>query len=218
MYIAIEGAIGVGKTTLARLLQPAFQAELLLEIFEENPFLSDFYADRERYAFQTQIFFLLSRYHQQRRVVSDFLKDNGCLIADYTFEKDALFASINLKGDELDIYHGVHEALAEKIVVPDLIVYLRASTDILMQRIAMRDRPYERDMDRSYIEELNQAYDRFFADRASRRSPVMVIDTNSLNYVRHEEDLKWVENRIREAIKMSPYQPELPMDVSGGAG
>ena len=217
MYIAIEGAIGVGKTTLARLLQPAFEAELLLEVFEENPFLSDFYADRERYAFQTQIFFLLSRYHQQRRVVSEFLKDNGCLIADYTFEKDALFASINLKGDELDIYYGVHEALAEKIVVPDLIVYLRASTDTLMQRIAMRDRPYERDMDRAYIEELNQAYEHFFSDRSSRRSPVLVMDTNSLDYVRREEDLRRVENRIREVIKMSPYQPKLPMDISGGA-
>src|SRR5512139_1758120 len=136
MYIAIEGVIGVGKTTLARLLQPAFDAELLLEVFEENPFLSDFYADRQRYAFQTQIFFLLSRYHQQRRVVSDVLASGKSVIADYTFEKDALFACINLKGDELEMYYKVHEALAEKVVPPDLIVYLRADTKILMQRIA----------------------------------------------------------------------------------
>ena len=132
MYIAIEGAIGVGKTTLARLLQPSFDAGLLLEVFEENPFLSDFYSDRERYAFQTQIFFLLSRYHQQRRTVNDILSLDERLISDYTFEKDALFAQINLKGDELEMYNRVHEALAEKITIPDLIVYLRADTETLM--------------------------------------------------------------------------------------
>ena len=139
MYLAIEGVIGVGKTTLARLLKPVFQADLLLEVFEENPFLSDFYSDRERYAFQTQIFFLLSRYHQQRRAVPDFLKKGNHLVADYTFEKDALFARINLQGDELEMYYRVHEALAEKIPLPDLILYLRADTDILMQRIQMRE-------------------------------------------------------------------------------
>ncbi|PIZ25201.1 MAG: hypothetical protein COY47_07260, partial [Chloroflexi bacterium CG_4_10_14_0_8_um_filter_57_5] len=104
MYIAIEGVIGVGKTTLARLLQPAFDADLLLEVFEENPFLSDFYADRERYAFQTQIFFLLSRYHQQLRAVPAILAQGKSLLSDYTFAKDALFAGINLKGDELEMY------------------------------------------------------------------------------------------------------------------
>lgn len=213
MYIAIEGVIGVGKTTLARLLQPAFDADLLLEVFEENPFLSDFYGDRDRYAFQTQIFFLLSRYHQQRRVVRNHLKDNGMLLADYTFEKDALFAGINLIGDELDIYHGVHEALAEKVVVPDLIVYLRASTSTLMQRIAFRDRPYERNMDINYINELNQAYDHFFSDRADRRSPVLPIETDILNYVQNQGDLKTVENRIRQVLKLSPFQTELPLSA-----
>ena len=119
MYVAIEGVIGVGKTTLARLLQPAFNAEIILEVFEENPFLTDFYGDRERYAFQTQIFFLLSRYHQQRRTIHEMVLTGKNLIADYTFAKDALFARINLKGDELDMYYKVHEALAEKIQKPD---------------------------------------------------------------------------------------------------
>jgi deoxyguanosine kinase len=215
MYIAIEGVIGVGKTTLARLLQPAFQAGLMLEVFEENPFLSDFYADRQRYAFQTQIFFLLSRYHQQRRTVAELIGQYDNLIADYTFEKDALFARINLKGDELEMYYRVHEALAEKIVIPDLIVYLRADTDVLMQRIALRDRPYERNMERAYIEELNQAYENFFTDHQGRRSPVLVIDTDQLDYVHRREDLEWVENRIRQVLKMSPYQPELPLNLSG---
>ena len=164
MYIAIEGVIGVGKTTLARLLQSPFEAGLLLEVFEENPFLSDFYSDRNRYAFQTQIFFLLSRYYQQRRTVTDLLVKRANLVADYTFEKDALFAQINLSGDELEMYYRVHEALAEKIVPPDLIVYLRADTDILMRRIELRDRPYERNMERAYIDQLNRAYDEFFSD------------------------------------------------------
>ncbi|MDD5368977.1 MAG: deoxynucleoside kinase [Anaerolineaceae bacterium] len=213
MYLAIEGVIGVGKTTLARLLQPLLGAELLLEVFEENPFLSDFYGDRARYAFQTQMFFLLSRYHQQRRGVPQML-DSGSLIADYTFEKDALFARINLHGDELEMYHRVHEALAEKIPLPDLVVYLRASTEMLMQRIALRDRPYERQMEREYIAALNQAYDEYFND-GQHRMPVLVIDTNGLNFVAHSDHLKWIENRIRQALKLPPFQPELPLPHLG---
>src|SRR5512140_73771 len=177
MYVAIEGVIGVGKTTLARLLQPVFSAEILLEVFEENPFLSDFYADRERYAFQTQIFFLLSRYHQQRRTVHEIQASGKNLLADYTFAKDALFAQINLKGDELDMYYKVHEALAEKIQKPDLRVYLQASPDTLMQRIALRDRSYERQMERSYIHDLNLAYQDFFS-KPFDHTPVLTIETD----------------------------------------
>ena len=208
MYIAIEGVIGVGKTTLARLLQPAFDSELLLEIFEENPFLSDFYSDRERYAFQTQIFFLLSRYHQQRRGVKAILESGKNLLSDYTFAKDSLFARINLKGDELEMYNRVHEALAEKIVMPDLLVYLQATTDTLMQRIAMRDRSYERNMDRNYIATLNQTYEEFFS-RPYDDTPILIIDTDPLDFVRHPEHLALIENRIREALSLSPYQPGL---------
>lgn len=212
MYFAIEGVIGVGKTTLARLLQPAFQANLLLEVFEENPFLSSFYADRERYAFQTQIFFLLSRYHQQRQGVPQATANGANLISDYTFEKDMLFAKINLKGDELEMYYKVHEALAEKIQQPDLIVYLRATTLQLMQRIAQRDRPYERDMDPGYIEQLNATYDDYFLNQP-HPNPVLVIDTNHLDYVRYPEDLRWIENRIRQALQLAPFQPELPLPI-----
>ena len=210
MYIAIEGVIGVGKTTLARLLQTAFDAEILLEVFEENPFLSDFYADRERYAFQTQIFFLLSRYHQQRRTVHEMLAMGKNLFADYTFAKDALFAQINLKGDELDMYYRVHEALAEKIQKPDLLVYLQASTATLMQRIALRDRPYERQMESSYIDELNHAYENFFA-KPFDHTPVLTIDTNNLNIIQNAEHLKLVEDRIRQSLSLPPFQQSLPM-------
>jgi len=212
MYVAIEGVIGVGKTTLARLLRPMLEAEILLEIFEENPFLSDFYGDRARYAFQTQIFFLLSRYHQQRRSVPELLGAGKSLISDYTFAKDALFARINLKGDELAVYHKVHEALAEKIPRPDLIVYLRAETPVLMQRIAQRDRSYERNMEQAYIESLNRAYEDFFS-KTDEASPVLTIDTNGLNIVEKPEHLKYIENRIREQLQLSPFQPSLPLST-----
>jgi deoxyguanosine kinase len=210
MYVAIEGVIGVGKTTLARLLQPAFNAEIILEVFEENPFLSDFYGDRERYAFQTQIFFLLSRYHQQRRTITDLVATGKNLIADYTFAKDALFARINLKGDELEMYHKVHEALAEKIQRPDLLVYLQASTDTLMQRIAFRDRPYERQMERSYIHELNIAYEEFFS-KPFDHAPVLTIDSNNLNIIQNPEHLKLIEDRIRQSLSLPPFQQSLPL-------
>jgi deoxyguanosine kinase len=210
MYIAIEGVIGVGKTTLARLLQPAFEADVLLEVFEENPFLSDFYGDRARYAFQTQIFFLLSRYRQQNNNVPNILGAGKSLIADYTFAKDALFAGINLKGDELEMYGKVHEALGEKIPKPDLLVYLQATTDTLMQRIAFRDRSYERQMERSYIDELNVAYEEFFS-KPLDHTPILKIDSNELNIIHNAEHIKLIENRIREALGLAPYQPALPM-------
>jgi deoxyguanosine kinase len=208
MYVAIEGVIGVGKTSLARLLQPIFASELLLEIFEENPFLSDFYADRKRYAFQTQIFFLLSRYHQQHEAVPQALAKSN-LIADYTFEKDALFARLNLTGDELETYDRLHEALAERIPRPELIVYLRVDTDVAMRRIAMRDRTYERNMDRAYIHDLNQAYDDFFGTNPSGQ--VLILDTNTLDFVARPEHLAYVANRIRDTLGIHPYQPELPL-------
>ncbi len=210
MYLAIEGVIGVGKTTLARLLQPSFDAEIILEVFEENPFLSDFYGDRERYAFQTQIFFLLSRYHQQRRTVHEMVSQGKSVIADYTFAKDSLFARINLKGDELDMYYKVHEALAEKIEKPDLLVYLQATTDTLMQRIALRDRPYERQMERSYIHELNLAYDEFFS-KPFDHTPVLIIDSNNLNIIQNPKHLKPVEDRIRQRLNLPPFQQALPL-------
>lgn len=209
MYLAIEGVIGVGKTSLARLLQPVFDSRLLLEVFEENPFLSDFYADRKRFAFQTQIYFLLSRYRQQHEAVPQALA-RGSLIADYTFAKDALFAGLNLAGDELDTYKLVHRALAERIQIPDLIVFLRVSTEAAMQRIEMRDRPYERNMELAYIGELNQAYEAFFANPSDL--PVLTIDTSQLNFVEQPAHFDRVVNRIRQALQIPPFQQHLPLE------
>lgn len=205
-YVAIEGPIGVGKTTLARLLQPELGASLLLEVFEENPFLKDFYRDRERYAFQTQIFFLLSRYHQQHKAVPKAL-EKGPLISDYTFAKDRIFAHLNLRNEELALYEQLHAAMAEKIPVPTLVIYLRASLDVLMERIALRDRPYERNMDRSYIRDLSEAYEEFFAHYT--QTPVLTLDTDNLNYVRNSDDFTLVLERVRSALRRVPYQQPL---------
>ncbi len=212
MYLAMEGVIGVGKTTLARLLHPMFDASLLLEAFEENPFLSDFYADRRRYAFQTQIFFLLSRYHQQRDNVPPALA-RGSLIADYTFQKDSLFARLNLEGDELETYFKLHAALAERLQTPDLTVYLQVETQTALQRIALRDRLYERDMDPDYIDRLNRAYENYFSGAPD--APTLILDTNHLDFVHHPADLDHVAGRIREALGLPPYQPALPMTGEG---
>ena len=215
MYIAIEGVIGVGKTTLARMLQPRFEAELQMEVFEENPFLADFYTDRARYAFQTQIFFLLSRYHQQKQAVRETVGNGHNLLTDYTFAKDGLFARINLEGDELAMYERVHAALGEKVTVPDLVVYLKADTDVLMQRIAMRDRPYERNMESAYIEMLNQSYDQFYGAGGGEVMTI-TIECNDLDFVANEEDLNHIEERVRQTLKLTPFQSELPLNLVGG--
>ena len=205
-FLAIEGPIGVGKTTLARLLQPRCKAGLVLEAFEENPFLSNFYGDRARYAFQTQMFFLLSRYRQQQEIPRRIAEDP--LIGDYTFGKDALFAHLNLEGDELDMYRRLYTVLAERVILPDLVIYLEADADVLMARIAARDRPYEREMDRDYIAQVAAAYERHFADYTA--TSLLTIDTNDLNYVQDASALAFVEGKVRKALGIGAYQQSLP--------
>ena len=206
-YIAIEGVIGVGKTTLARLLQPHFNASLLLEVFEENPFLAKFYGDRERHAFQTQLFFLLSRYHQQRQAAPDALQ-RGALISDYTFAKDELFAWLNLKDDELAMYGRVHAALGENIPKPDLIVYLDAEHEVTMRRIMLRDRPYERDMDPNYIKEVAAAYKAWLSHLEG--TAVLTINNTHLDFLANEEDLLHVVGLIRNALEQQTNGQDTP--------
>lgn len=204
-YIAIEGVIGIGKTTLARLLEPVYGATILLEVFEENPFLADFYGDRERYAFQTQIFFLLSRYHQQNKAVPEALS-KGMLVSDYTFAKDELFAWLNLKDDELSMYGRVHAALSEKIPKPDLIVYLNADHDVVMRRIASRDRPYERNMDPNYIRQLAAAYEAWLTNLSD--IDVLSIDVSDLDFLAKKQDLDFVVARIDEMLRAQAPRPK----------
>jgi deoxyguanosine kinase len=204
-YISIEGVIGVGKTTLVRLLQPLFVSEILLEVFEENPFLARFYQDRERYAFQTQIFFLLSRYRQQHEAIPHSLT-RGNLISDYTFDKNKIFARLTLAGDELEMYEHVQDILASRIPTPDLVVYLQASVDVLMERIALRDRVYERSMEREYIASLACAYDQYFTN--FHASPVLKLNTDDLDFHRRPI-LDDVVERIRAALSEGVYQEKL---------
>ncbi len=206
VYIAIEGVIGVGKTTLARLAQVEFEASLLLEVFEENPFLAKFYQDRKRYGFQTQIFFLLSRYHQQHDAIPAGL-ERGNLISDYTFDKNQIFATLNIEGDELAMYEQVHGIMATKIPAPDLVVYLKANPNVLLERIAMRDRPYERAIEPEYIADLAFAYDQFFSHYSA--APVLTVDTNSLNIVRRPQDLRSVLDSIHAKLDLGLYQQPL---------
>ena len=210
-FIAIEGVIGVGKTTLVRMLQSYFpDTSVLLEVFEENPFLADFYGDRERYAFQTQLFFLLSRYHQQHKAIPEALQ-NGWLISDYTFAKDELFAWLNLKDDELSMYGRVHDALSEKIRKPDLIVFLSATHELIMNRIAQRDRPYERDMDPQYIRDLAKAYAAWLSNLEN--VPVLTIDVNDLDFLTRPEDLQTVIGQIQSALTQhATAQPTTPTE------
>lgn len=196
-YIVIEGVIGVGKSTLTRLLGRPLGAETLLEVVEENPFLQDFYGDRARYAFQTETFFLLSRYRQQQTVVRPSAGVRN-LVSDYLFAKNRLFASQNLRGDEWDLFLQLYRTLADRVQTPDLVVYLQADVDTLMSRIAQRDRPFERNMDRDYIEGLREAYERFFADYTE--APVLAIETDSLNLLRDAEARARVLGTIRAAL------------------
>ncbi len=206
VFIAIEGVIGVGKTTLARLVQAEFKADILLEVFEENPFLARFYQDRKRYGFQTQIFFLLSRFHQQHDAVPAALA-RGNLISDYTFDKNQIFARLNIEGDELIMYESVHEIMATKIPRPDLVVYLRAEVDVLMERIALRDRSYERAMEREYIASLSRAYDQFFSHYSA--APVLKIATDRLDIVHRPQDLDYVVACIRRELDAAAFQQPL---------
>ncbi|MEM7113654.1 MAG: deoxynucleoside kinase [Chloroflexota bacterium] len=203
-YIAIEGVIGIGKTTLARMLQTHFSASILLEVFEENPFLASFYDDRERYAFQTQIFFLLSRYHQQHQAVPQAL-GLGNLISDYTFAKDELFAWLNLKDDELAMYGRVHAALSDKIPKPNLIVYLHADHEVTMRRIMLRDRPYERNMDPNYIKEVAAAYEAWLMNLPD--IPVLNVDTTNLDFLANQADLDHVITLIEGALRSQDTMP-----------
>ncbi len=205
-YVAIEGVIGVGKTTLARLLKPLLNAEVLLEVFEENPFLARFYQDRERYAFQTQTFFLLSRYQQQHEAIPAALKSHN-LISDYTFDKNKIFARLTLSGDELEMYERVQDILGGRIPAPHLVVYLRAEVDRLMERIALRDRSYERTMDREYIASLARAYDAYFSTYTG--APILRVETDDLDYVHRRDDLERVADLIRAKLRASPFQGKL---------
>ena len=201
-YIAIEGPIGVGKTSLAQLLSRELGARLVLEDFEDNPFLPDFYNDPERFGFQTQLFFLLQRYRQQQdlRQVDMFQK---LLITDYMFVKDRLFASLNLGDKEMQLYDTVASLLERNIIRPDIVIYLQADTDVLMKNIEKRGRNMEKNITWEYIDALNQVYTEYFF--RYQDTPLVIINTNNIDFVENENDLKEVINYIRQPVSGTKF-------------
>jgi len=186
-YIVVEGPIGVGKTSLADMLAERLQARKLLEGPEENPFISHFYTDMRRYAFQTQLYFLLNRFRQQQELVQfDLFKQS--LVSDYLFAKDKIFAYLTLDDNELALYERLHPLLEMRVQKPDLVLYLQASTEVLMRRIQMRARAYERELDRTYLEDVNAAYNHFFFHYSV--TPLLVVNTNDIDFVKHKEDFE----------------------------
>ncbi len=201
-HIAIEGTIGVGKTSLAHILSKELKAKLILEEFEDNPFLVDFYKDQKRYAFQAQLFFLLSRYRQQNEFQQTEIFTRS-IVSDYMFMKDRIFAALNLDDKEMTLYNNVANILEKNIVYPDLIVFLQSETERLIENIKKRGRKYELDMDWNYIDSLNQMYNEFFFryDKCS----VLIINTNDIDFVNNENDLKEIMDIIRKPIHGTKY-------------
>jgi deoxyguanosine kinase len=196
-HIAIEGVIGAGKTTLVNMMGETLGGKVVLEKFEENPFLKDFYRDPERYAFQTQIFFLLTRYKQQRELFQADLF-HRFLITDYIFEKDKIFAYLNLQDEELKLYETLVGSIEHSIPTPDLVVYLQSSVPRLMQNIRHRARPYEAAMQESYIKDLNEAYNYFFFRYKS--TPLLIVNAADIDFVNNREQY---EDLLREMFRPS---------------
>jgi deoxyguanosine kinase len=197
-YIAIEGPIGVGKTSLAQILAERVGARLVLEPVEENPFLAQFYDDARKFAFQTQLFFLLSRFQQQQVLHQQELFTQST-IADYLFAKDRIFAALTLDPNELALYDRLYGALGPRVVKPDLVIYLQASTEVLLQRIKRRGRAYERQIDPAYVETLATAYNVFFFHY--QETPLLVVNTSDIDLVDSAEDIEALATVIRRHRK-----------------
>ena len=184
-FISIEGVIGAGKTSLAKKIVERLDGRLILEQFDTNPFLEKFYVDRKRYAFQTQMFFLINRFKQQQELVQEDLFSEY-IICDYIFEKDRIFAYLNLSKDELSLYESIYPLLARTLRKPDLVVFLQSSVDRLMYNIKSRNRKVERALTKNYIEELNEAYNHFFF--RYNTTPLLIVNSSEIDFVNNEED------------------------------
>jgi len=201
-YISIEGPIGVGKTSLARLLGEAFQAHTVLEAAEKNPFLEEFYQDPVRYAFQTQLYFLLSRFRQQEELAQHQLFQQTT-ICDYLFVKDRIFASVTLDDKELKLYDEVYQLLEARVPKPDLVIYLQAELEVLLRRIRSRAREFERGIAVEYVETLSRAYNDFFFHY--RETPLLVVNTSDIDFVNQTEDLQDLVAKIQKVKKGTEY-------------
>jgi len=201
-YIVIEGPIGVGKTSLARLLAKEFNARCIFEEAEDNPFLSYFYEDRKKYAFQTQIFFLLNRFQQQKELAQLDLF-NQVTLCDYLFDKDRIFASINLNDFELALYEQIFHLLNGQISSPDLVIFLQAKPEVLLHRIKSRNILYEKEMDIEYLKTLIEAYNHYFFHYD--QTPLLVVDTSEIDFVKRKEDFDQLLREIKQMKKGTWY-------------
>jgi len=194
-YICIDGVIGVGKTTLAIKLAERFKSSTVLEIVEENPFLANFYKDPKRYAFPTQLFFLLSRFRQQQELWQHDLFET-CIVSDYLFSKDKIFAYLNLGDAELMIYEKVLVQLERDVVKPDVVIYLKSSPERLMRNISKRGRSFEKTISRDYIERLNSAYNQFFKNYDATK--LVTINCTEIDFVSNENDFEYIIKKLEE--------------------
>ena len=207
-YIAIEGVIGAGKTSIASMLSERLKSRLILENFEDNPYLEKFYENPSEYAFRTQIFFLIERYTQLQQLHQKELFDSY-IISDYIFEKDKIFAYMNLNDDELKLYEQIVQTLDRNIVPPDLVIYLQSSVPRLMKNIKTRNREIEKNMSEHYIENLNDAYNYFFS--RFRNSRVMVVNCEEADFVNSPADFENLVDEIFKADRAAVeyYNPSL---------
>jgi deoxyguanosine kinase len=201
-YIVVEGPLGVGKTSLAQLLAERIQAKAILEETEGNPFLTNFYGDPQRFAFQTQIYFLLRRFQKQEEINQiDLFKRT--VVSDFLFDKDMIFARINLDDGEFSLYEQVFQLLKATVIKPDLVIFLQARTDILRERIRKRDRDYEKSITRRYLEQINQAFNEFFFHYTE--TPLLVINASDIDFVNVPSDLDELVLEIERMEKGTKY-------------
>jgi deoxyguanosine kinase len=204
-YIVVEGPIGVGKSSLTNIVAERFQARRVMEVVEENPFLASFYSDRNKFAFQTQMFFLLSRFRQQQELFQQDLFSD-VTVSDYLFAKDRIFATLTLDPNELALYERVFDALTPRVTRPDLVIYLQARLDVLLARIKKRGREFERKFDPVYLESLCKAYNDFFY----QDTPLLVVNTSDIDFVNNSDDLENLMQVVRQTRKGTVHYQPLP--------
>ncbi len=210
-YIVVEGPIGVGKSSLTNILSERFKARKIMEVVEENPFLNSFYSDRAKFAFQTQMFFLLSRFKQQQDLFQQDLF-SSVTVSDYLFAKDRIFATLTLDKNELALYDRVYDALGTRVAKPDLVIYLQARQDVLLHRIKKRGREFERRFDPQYLEDLTRTYNDFFFHYSD--TPLLVINTSDIDFVNNQDDLENLLSVIRKTKHGTHHY--IPVSVKRG--
>ena len=204
-FIAVEGAIGAGKTSLVNLLEQQYGARVILEENDSNPFIAKFYEDQETYSFQTQIYFLLSRYNQYMELAQRDLF-NSVVVIDYLFQRDKIFAQLNLEDHEYHLYEQIYNLISSKAPKPDLVIFLQASTEVLLERVSKRGREYESFMDPDYLDSVNKAFNNFFFYYSD--TPLLVINTNEIDFVEKKCDLEELINKVNShKIGREYYNP-----------